>query len=1317
MRLYLTIQRHGLPVTRVLWTTAPAPGVNATTGSANSSFTSASSATLVSTRSPNAGFGATGGCTIAQLLEDVNEVVPLETDNEEEDVYGGQWGLEDYAVEIGGYECLHFMEVDGLLRDGDEVLIRALQTPDLKARRLTGRHQISVDGRHLIDGVPFGKPYYQRQVSSRPAISIPPRKRRRLAIGGWDAEAEDHDGEYTGADGEEIDDGTAGKELALINSESSSESSMDDYEEEFEGSDVEERQLSSGDEEEGGTSLVEELQMLKEESLQDVAPQHLQSPQSRKSSSIPASTPNTRRSDKIRKSATLSPSTTKSVRFQKPANIVEESPSDEETSESESEEDSGFDESEESDEEERSASVASSDSDQLSASSSSSCSASTTSSDSSDSESEAGKSSSPPVTLPSKKAKANKPPKISPAGYGSGPTKSNNRRGKMRRRLQKMKTLGLLHAEANFADLREWDAAHPGDPRLIIEEHGQKHKPETEDEQSSFEAKRQQLLQNLADGGVNVDQFTGKENVPPQQQDAGVGASTQSPKGSVSTPTGKLANSTPDTLSESASKRMKLDVAGSRRLLFGSLGVRTPKTKEDEENTRKKLAGKAKEISSQRSSVPDYDDGTGEHPDEYEGDLEDKLILRATECVHDDIPLSTPPFPFVQRWDEDAQAAIRERKGTKKSRKRKRNSRHIQEEQEEYDDTSYFNGDEGLNYDDNQDESAQQLVSESKERGVGAVTGDGNVPIEDDLPVLPGNLSEIPNFTKEDVKAGAIVAFKQLDMSKETNWQPKISEYYVAKIESVGDDTIELCLSQRHRKQRQIESDEDDGPRTYSKFEMPGYDDDENAEDDGIRWVTFEELIEPKLLQPGDDEFSLPSETVAETQDIDSDLMGSQENFRFEKSMVERARSGGLENLDEMEGEDGNESAVPSPAFLGIESSPPPDMGDEDSMDVDEDDHDEPLPEQNSDNATGCDDSLLGKATVPESTGNTTPKDPIASDHPKSVLPSDDGLHFINDDKNDSTFLPDDDENPATSSCPPSYQAPPVVEESILEDPHEEADAEKDHRGDGNAIQDVNDAPAPNQADQDQAKEGENQDGESDQGENEEQEDGDGESHGHDSPEGESQLPDSLDYLDSIPPQYDPLGSMDERPRSGASSTVTNPFPAEDSQNDPISFEDMFPASTAPPTRKVNSPKPSEDPRDQRRAFSSPQRAPALAPAPASRERDPSPELPPVDRGTNNASPKPEPEPSQAALGQAESSAFVDLTLDSDPIVSPGGSDDEFVESSGLPNGPGWVQKRTGGRRLRKRSSAGTTGYRQDDLSDISPPRPRRRGRPPKYSQ
>lgn len=123
MRLRITIIRHGLPATRILWTVVPAPAAS----EAHGSYAIPASA-VASTRLPNTVYGHEG-CTVAQLLEDLNEVVPLETavdgDNGtlgENDELGGQWGLEDYVVEVDGFECLHFMHVDGLLRDGDEVV-------------------------------------------------------------------------------------------------------------------------------------------------------------------------------------------------------------------------------------------------------------------------------------------------------------------------------------------------------------------------------------------------------------------------------------------------------------------------------------------------------------------------------------------------------------------------------------------------------------------------------------------------------------------------------------------------------------------------------------------------------------------------------------------------------------------------------------------------------------------------------------------------------------------------------------------------------------------------------------------------------------------------------------------------------------------------------------------------------------------------------------------------------------------------------------------------------------------------------------------
>jgi hypothetical protein len=62
--------------------------------------------------------------------------------------------------------------------------IRPLMTAEERARTLTGRHQISGDGKHLVDGIPFGRPYLRHP--NRPAVRIPPRKRRRLD----DADAE-----------------------------------------------------------------------------------------------------------------------------------------------------------------------------------------------------------------------------------------------------------------------------------------------------------------------------------------------------------------------------------------------------------------------------------------------------------------------------------------------------------------------------------------------------------------------------------------------------------------------------------------------------------------------------------------------------------------------------------------------------------------------------------------------------------------------------------------------------------------------------------------------------------------------------------------------------------------------------------------------------------------------------------------------------------------------------------------------------------------------------------------------------------------------
>lgn len=80
MRLRLTVQRHNLPASNILW--------NVPDTSSEQAY------------------------TFARLLEDVNRILPLES---------GQWGLEDYTVEVAGFECLHFSPVLQTLKEDDHV--------------------------------------------------------------------------------------------------------------------------------------------------------------------------------------------------------------------------------------------------------------------------------------------------------------------------------------------------------------------------------------------------------------------------------------------------------------------------------------------------------------------------------------------------------------------------------------------------------------------------------------------------------------------------------------------------------------------------------------------------------------------------------------------------------------------------------------------------------------------------------------------------------------------------------------------------------------------------------------------------------------------------------------------------------------------------------------------------------------------------------------------------------------------------------------------------------------------------------------------
>lgn len=82
MRLRLHVLRNELPAVKTIWETAKhlRPGVDN---------------------------------IVSSLLASVSTVIPLEDST---------WGLEDYVVELGGFEVLHFQELSSVFKEDDEVV-------------------------------------------------------------------------------------------------------------------------------------------------------------------------------------------------------------------------------------------------------------------------------------------------------------------------------------------------------------------------------------------------------------------------------------------------------------------------------------------------------------------------------------------------------------------------------------------------------------------------------------------------------------------------------------------------------------------------------------------------------------------------------------------------------------------------------------------------------------------------------------------------------------------------------------------------------------------------------------------------------------------------------------------------------------------------------------------------------------------------------------------------------------------------------------------------------------------------------------------
>ena len=332
---------------------------------------------------------------------------------------------------------------------------------------------------------------------------------------------------------------------------------------------------------------------------------------------------------------------------------------------------------------------------------------------------------------------------------------------------------------------------------------------------------------------------------------------------------------------ENQPRRSRLDTASTRRLIFGSLGLRTPKTKKDEDALREKLSADVRVPTKapQREDINEVNEQPVENAESWQA----KVALAAVECYEEDVDLSTPPFPFVQRWDPQQQTKSKKKRGSGANKRLKRKDSQYYQQSNDYDyevdesnvqvesqNISYvsFSGydealertqttlDEGLhkvtrsNSPQSTSSSIQAAVNEQIIQDTNHYSNTTEPSQEQDLPSLPADLSRCKVLSLPLARPNAIIAFKQLEMSARTKWCPVTSEYRTAKIEKVLDNAdLQLTLAARDVTPKQKLYDPVTGARVYGRFECPS--DEEGASDDDGRHleISILDMVDPKIIQ------------------------------------------------------------------------------------------------------------------------------------------------------------------------------------------------------------------------------------------------------------------------------------------------------------------------------------------------------------------------------------------------------------------------------------------------------------------------------------
>jgi len=491
-----------------------------------------------------------------------------------------------------------------------------------------------------------------------------------------------------------------------------------------------------------------------------------------------------------------------------------------------------------------------------------------------------------------------------PPGLGSGRTKRHNSRVKRKRILTRMKAEGKLPENANFQDLDAYVAGAVDDQTGHVAEE-EEEDTEVDSELAKIVARKEEIFRRLnatTTMDVSTDNQSVSATVPMlaattdeplldvsvashvdttlQEQSNLHSAVDEAQHDPEATPLPVMAPTMADnepsreltktaatekvvtpmtakhsTVNEesetSSSKRAKLDLASSRRMVFNALGVRNPKSLAAEQALREKLSKPAREIKTREKHQDDKEKPAAPPQDFWKS----KLTLSAVECGPEGGYIETPTFPFKHPWQV---------------RKEKEKSWSSQA------DVDMLNHDTQAvaveQHDTQEIEVAATNEQPSQTMTTSRTLTTGSVHEEDTIPI-PSNFDILAPLLTTHLIEGTVVAYKELQINAQ--FEPEQSAYRTAKILTAENGQLQLQLSAEDREQADAQYDEETGQRIYQKFDMPTEDND--GPDDGIREMSMNDMIEPKLVRLSPSTVVIP-ESLVEQEMVVPEVQDSVQN-------------------------------------------------------------------------------------------------------------------------------------------------------------------------------------------------------------------------------------------------------------------------------------------------------------------------------------------------------------------------------------------------------------------------------------------------------